>query len=103
MSATRFKKNYTATGAKEWVPLDIKQPVFNVAYHGEITGTAIYQIETTMDDVTDPNESPVVTGTPLASGSVTAGGVTVQPARAIRVNITAISGSVTFRIVQAGL
>lgn len=104
MSATKTKITYTTSGAKSWIPLDHKITPFNVAFHSDVTGTLAYQIEGTMDDVNDPNETVAVTSTLQASGAVDALGATTAPIRAMRVNITALDAgaSLVFRVLQAG-
>ncbi len=67
-----------------------------------LSATATYSVEGTVDDVFDPNVTPVAY-TLLPSGSGSSTTVLSAPTRAIRLNVTASTGTATMTIVQQSI
>jgi len=91
----------SGTGTSAWIPLDYKQAPFNVGMGAVVTGTITFDVEHTFDDVYDS------TVTPTAFKNSTIVGKTANtdsnyafPIRAVRINNTAGTGSVTLTILQ---
>lgn len=90
-----------ATFELPWICLDTYQQNFNYAWQ-VVIGAATFQVEGTLDNVEDSTVTPVVT-TVQASGTSSITGNSTSPSRAVRVKVTAYtSGTVTFRVLQAG-
>lgn len=100
---TPISTSQTGTGRSTVLSLDNMTDPFNVGLHYVVTGTATFNIEVTPQDPMDA--APTVWNTPSGLSALTASGVqnTIIPARAIAINVTAGTGSVTLYIVQAGL
>lgn len=99
---------YTATGAQPYINLDWFKIPFNVSATAILVGgaTATFGVEYTVDDVTQINNAASnlnwlpVTGA-LAPGATASGTATIDfPVTAVRLNITAITGSVEFVVIQ---
>lgn len=79
---------------------------FNIGIGATVTGAATYNIEYSMDDPMDAGYVASSAKWFVASGfsslEVSTGGAFVVPCKAISINITAGSGTVTAQIVQAG-
>lgn len=96
-------KTQTGAGSSAWIPLDIKANPFSVGFGVVATGTVTYTVEHTFDDV----QNATVTPTAFPHASV-AGETTNQdgnyafPVRAVRVTVTAGSGSATLTMIQSG-
>lgn len=96
-----YSVTFTTTGAKTPVVTDYQQSPFNASVAAIIaSGTATYGIEYTLDDpdgaavtwFSDANLPPGQTATGVSNYAF--------PVRAVRVNITAISGSLRFVFLQ---
>lgn len=84
-----------------WIPLNHYANPFQYTYSVDV-GTATYQVESTIDDTTDPNSASIAIIESSRSTDVT--GNSTVPCIAIRLNITAFtSGGVIFRVLQAGI
>lgn len=91
----------TGVGQSAWIPMDYKQSPFNVGMGAVVSGTVTYQVEHTFDD------PYVIGGTPVAFVHSSMTGLSANgdgnyafPIRAIRVNVTAGTGSATLTILQ---
>jgi hypothetical protein len=97
-------QSYTTTGAKTPVALDYYQTPFSASMFVALVddATAAFSVEFTADDFTDPNVTP--RWFPDANAPAdTAASVTTPytfPIRGIRINITAITGTVEFKVLQ---
>lgn len=92
---------WVATLETAWIPLDHYQAPFNYSYQVDIT-TATFTVEGTLDDVQDSSITPLPF-TVQASGTVDIANSSIVPSRAVRVKITSwTSGTVTFKVLQAG-
>ena len=91
----------TGTGQSAWIPLDYKQSPFNVGLGAVVNGTVTYDIEHTFDDVFNSDVTPVAfKHSTLVTKSANADGNYAFPIRAVRVNVTAGTGSVTVTLLQ---
>lgn len=98
----------TVTGVGVSAPIVIDQYVSpcSIAIGVDVSATATYTVEHTFDDVFSPTFNP---GTAkwfphasMAAITVDADGEYTAPPRAIRLNVSASTGSVTMDLVQAG-
>lgn len=91
----------TGVGVSAWFPVDYRRNPFNASFACEVTGTVTYTVEHTFGDVFTPGAS--LTAFPNATvvgASANAVGNYVAPIRAVRINITAGTGSVTLTWLQ---
>lgn len=93
----------TGTGTTSWIPLDLYKTSFSVSVAVVVSGTVTYSIQHTFDDVYDSNVTPV----PFDHDSVTsessnAFGTYDYPVTAVRINVSAGSGTAEGTIIQAG-
>lgn len=87
-------------GSTAWIPLDYKQSPFNVGFGVTVTGTVTYKIEHTFDDVYDSTITPVAFSHSTASGSSNTDGNYAFPIRAVRITVTAGTGTVKLTLLQ---
>lgn len=87
------------------IPIDQYQDPTNIGLAVVIDATATFVVEHTFDDVWDEAFNPA-TATwfphPTLAGSANADGNLAFPPIAVRIRLTANTGSVTFTLVQAG-
>lgn len=83
-------------------PLDIHSDPFSVFLDAIVSGTVIYNIEYTNDDVWNTTPTNWVAVASMSALSAAAQGSLAAPVRAVRINQTSGAGQVTLRIVQAG-
>lgn len=84
-----------------WIPLDVHADYFAYSYQ-VVIGTATFTVEGTLDNVQDTSITPVAI-TVQSSGSSSVNGSSVAPTRAVRVKVTSYtSGTVVFKVLQAG-
>ena len=98
----------TATGVSRSnvCAVDDFQAPFNVGIGAKLTGSATFNIEYSFDDPMADGYSAASATWYIASGfsglTASTGGSFTVPCRAISINITANTGTVTATIVQAG-
>lgn len=91
----------TGTGTSAWVPVDYRQQVLNVGMGIVINGTVTYDIEHTYDNVMDATVSATAFKHPTLTAQTTnKDGNYITPIRAVRINVTAGTGSVTMTVLQ---
>jgi len=91
----------TGVGQSAWVPMDYKQSPFNVGMGAVVSGTVTYNVEHTFDDVYNATVTPVAfTHSTMIGQTINTDGNYAFPIRAIRVNVTAGTGSTTLTILQ---
>lgn len=92
----------TAPGTSQWIKLDTYANPFNVGFGVAVSGTGTYDVEHTFDDV-DATGSPVVFDHPdFIAQAANKDGNYAFPVRAVRLNASAVAGSVTLTLIQAG-
>lgn len=96
----------TGVGRSNVCAVDDFQTPFNVGIGAKLTGTATFNIEYSFDDPMATGYSAAAATWYIASGfsalSASTGGSFTVPCKAISINITASTGTVTATIVQAG-
>ena len=96
----------TGTGRSTICVVDDFQTPFNVGIAVSISDTATFTVEYSLDDPNAAGYSPATANWYVApgftSGSAAIAGALTIPCRAICVNVSASTGSVTAKIVQAG-
>ena len=91
----------TGTGTTAWIPVDYKQNPFNVGFGVVVNGAITYNIEHTFDDIFDTSNTPVAfTHSTIVAQTTNKDGNYAFPIRAIRLNVTAGTGSVTLTVLQ---
>jgi hypothetical protein len=103
----RIVLSKTGTGATNPAPMDTYCNPFNVGMGIVVSGTVTCTVQHTFDDVFSPGFDPS-TATwfnhpTLASLTANADGNYAFPVTAIRLNVTAGTGTATLTIVQAGI
>lgn len=93
----------TGVGTSPIVPMDFRAQNFNVGFGCEITGTATYSVQHTFDDVyTIPSGNVVWFNHAFVNAATTnQDGNYAFPIRAMRLNVTASTGSVTINILSS--
>ena len=96
----------TGTGRSSICVVDDFQAPFNIGIGVSLSATATFTIEYSLDDPNADGYSPSTATWYVApgftSGSAAIGGALVIPCRAICINVSANTGTVTANIVQAG-
>ena len=97
----------TGVGATDWFLTDIHRNPFNIGFGVEVTGTVTYTVEHTFfkDLYT---ETPVPAGSifphaTIANQTASQDGNYAFPVMAVRVNVTAGTGSIKVTFIQAGI
>ena len=94
------------TGRSAICVVDDFQTPFNVGVAVSISATATFTVEYSLDDPNAAGYSPATANWYVApgftSGSAAIAGAITIPCRAVCVNVSASTGSVTAKIVQAG-
>lgn len=91
----------TGVGTSAWIPVNTKQTPFNVGLGAVVNGTVTYTIQHTFDNVLNPGVTPVAfDNTGLTGQTVNKDCNYAFPVAAIRINVTAGTGSVTLTILQ---
>ena len=96
----------TGTGRSSVCAVDDFQAPFNIGIGAALTGSATFNIEYSMDDPMAAGYSASTATWYIASGfsgaTASTGGALIVPCKAISINITANTGTVTATIIQAG-
>ena len=98
----------TATGVSRSnvCAVDDFQAPFNIGIGAKVTGTATFNVEYSMDDPAAAGYTAAGAAWYVATGfsgaTASTGGALTVPCKAISINITANSGTVTATIIQAG-
>jgi len=96
----------SGTGRSAICVVDDFQTPFNVGVAVSISATATFTVEYSLDDPNAAGYSPATANWYVApgftSGSAAIAGAITIPCRAVCVNVSASTGSVTVKIVQAG-
>lgn len=91
----------TGTGSTSWYPVNYNQSNFKIGLGVVVSGTVTYTIQHTFDDVYDPSVTPVAFDhDTLATLSANADGNYAYPIRAIRVTVSAGTGTAALTIIQ---
>jgi len=91
----------TGTGTSAWIPVDNTQNAFAIGFGCVVSGTVTYDVQHTFDDIYDADVTPVAFTHSVVTGkTANQDGNYAFPIRAIRLNVTAGTGSVTITILQ---
>ena len=91
----------TGTGSSAWVPVDPTQNQFGIGFGVVVSGTVTYTIQHTFDDVFDTDVTPTAFDHASVAGQTTnQDGNYAFPIAAIRVQVTAGTGSATLTALQ---
>lgn len=91
----------TGVGTTAWFPVNYRQSPFNASFGCVVSGTVTYTVEHTFDDVFDPAVTPTAfPNATVAAATANANGNYAFPIRAVRLNITAGTGTVTVTWLQ---
>jgi len=99
--AINAKRSYTTTGIKVAIPLNRHgNPQFSISV--QITGTATYTLQGSISRINRTDSSEVWNDIPAMTGLTINAfqKITNSPLEALRLNITAISGTLDFQILQ---
>lgn len=92
---------WVATLETLWIPLNRYKTPFSFSYQTDI-GVATYSLEGTIDSVQDTSITPLAF-TLVNSGTADIAGNLTAPVEAVRLNVTSwTSGTIVFKIMQAG-
>lgn len=94
----------TGAGSSASAPMNIHTSPFNVGFGVVVSGTVTYSIQHTFDDVFNASVTPVWFSHPSVSSlTVNSDGNYAFPVRAIKVLVTAGTGTATATLIQAGI
>lgn len=97
----RITETVSGVGTSPVLPMDFRAQVFNVGFGCEATGTVTFSVQHTFDDIYNLAITPVWFNHAFVVGSTTSvDGNYAFPISAMRLNITAGTGSVTINILQ---
>lgn len=91
----------TGTGTSAWIPVDYTQANFGIGFGCVVSGTVTYDVQHTFDNIQDTSVTPTAfTHSTVTSKTTDQDGNYAFPIRAIRLNVSAGTGSVTITILQ---
>jgi len=91
----------TGVGTSPIVPMDFRAQNFNIGFGCEVTGSATYSVQHTFDDVYNPAITPVWFNNSTVNAATTnQDGNYAFPIRAMRLNVTAGTGTVVINILS---
>lgn len=97
-------KTVSAVGSSAAIPMDTYISPFNVGFGVVITGTPTYTVQHTFDNVLDDSVTPVWFSHPtVVDKLVSADGNYAFPVAAIKLVMTAGTGTAKLTVIQAGL
>lgn len=95
----------SGVGVSAPIPMDWRARPFTAGIGCVVTGTVTYTVQHTYDDITlstfDPSIANWFPNAVIAAATASADTTYTYPVRAIRMNITAGTGSVTMGVMQA--
>ncbi len=102
MRATSQTVSTVTSGA--WIPLDTFKNPFLVTISVAVTGTITYNVQYTLDNVLDSSVSATaIAYDDLTSKTASDTGNFMFPVKAVRLNVSSVSGgSATMTVLQAG-
>ena len=104
---TPISVSQTGTGRSAVIAVDNFTNPFNIGLYASLTGSATYNVEISPDDPMDAGyvaSSATWFAAPnFSTLSAASSGQLVVPCKAVSINITANTGTVSLKIMQAGL
>lgn len=98
----RVVQTVTGVANSPAIPLDYRAQVFNVGIECVVSATATYNVQYTLDDIYGTGTITWFTmASPFTGATANAVGNLTVPASAIRLNVTASTGSVTITLLQS--
>ena len=95
------KQSLSAPGPSPWVPVDADALPMNIGFGVVVSGSVVYTVEHTFDNVFDSTVTPVAFPHPVvAAQSANKDGNYAFPVRAVRVNMNSGSGSLYWNVIQ---
>lgn len=93
----------SGVAASNAIPLDIHKKPFAVSLAAKVSATATYTVQYCFENVL-AGETPAWVDHPnLTAQAASADDNLAFPATAVRINVTASTGTVTFIVIQAGI
>jgi hypothetical protein len=97
----RITETVTGIGTSPTLPMDFRAQNFNIGFGCEVTGTVTYSVQHTFDDIYNPAVTVVWFNNSTVAGlSANQDGNYAFPISAMRLNVTAGTGSVTINILS---
>jgi archaellum component FlaF (FlaF/FlaG flagellin family) len=97
----RITETVSGVATSPTLPMDFRAQVFNVGFGCEVTGTVTYSVQHTFDDIYNTAITPVWFNHEYVNAqSANMDGNYAFPVSAIRLNVTAGTGSVTINILS---
>lgn len=92
----------TGVGVSQTIPVDWRQENFKISVYCTISGTATYTVQACIDNILAGDTPSWIDHPTLTNKTVNADGNYDFPITALRLNVTASTGSVTMRVLQSG-
>lgn len=97
----RITETVSGVGTSPTLPMDYRSQVFNVGFGCEVTGTVTYSVQHTFDDIYNAAITPVWFNHAFVNAATAnQDGNYAFPIAAMRLNVTAGTGSVTINILS---
>lgn len=91
----------TGTGTSAWIPVDHTQNAFGIGFGCVVSGTVTYDVQHTFDNIQDSTVTPTAfTHSTVIGKTANQDGNYAFPIRAVRLNVSAGSGTVTLTLLQ---
>lgn len=90
----------TGIGVSPTIPLDWRSPDFKCSIQCDVTGTVTYTIEHTLNNPFGPDTLNWLANNPVKAKTEATDANYVLPVRAIRLNVTAGTGTVTMTVLN---
>jgi len=91
----------TGVGTSAWIPVDFTQNAFAIGFGCVTSGTVTYDVQHTFDNIYDSTVTPTAfTHSSVTGKTANQDGNYAFPIKAIRLNVTAGTGTVTITILQ---
>lgn len=95
------KVSVTGVGTSAWIPVDYTQNAFAIGFGCVTSGTVTYDVQHTFDDIQNSSVTPIAFTHSTVTGKIAnQDGNYAFPIKAIRLNVTAGTGTVTITILQ---
>ena len=98
----RVVETVTGVANSPVIPMDYRAQVFNVGIEVLVSATATFNVQVTLDDIYNAAITPTwfnITG--FTGGTASAIGNLTIPVSAMRLNVTASTGTVTMTLLQS--
>ena len=96
----RIVKTVTGAGVSAWIPVDFNNLPPNIGFACVPSATATFSVEYTYDDVFNPAITPTPFTSTVNAATAKIDGNFFVPIAAMRLNVSASTGSVTLTILS---